>query len=91
MANLKSAKKRASQIKKQELRNKRRASDVKSVTKKFLAAVEAKDITLAQDLMQQVESKVARAKSKKLFKANTASRKVGVLAKKLSALQKKTA
>ena len=91
MANLKSAKKRTIQIKKQQLRNQKRESEVKSITKKFLAAVEAKDITLAQDLMQQVESKVARAKGKKLFKTNTAARKVSVLAKKLSALQKKTA
>ena len=91
MANLKSSKKRAVQIKKQQARNKTRASDVKTVTKKFLAAVDAKDLTLAQELMQQVESKIARAKGKKLFKANTAARKVGVMAKKLSALQKKSA
>ena len=91
MANLKSAKKRTVQIIKQQVRNQRRETEVKTITKKFLAAVEAKDVSLAQALMQQVESKIARAKGKKLFKPNTASRKVGVLAKKLSALQTKNA
>ena len=91
MANLKSSKKRAVQIKKQQVRNTARKSDVKTVTKKFFAAVDAKDVALAQELMLEAESKIARAKGKKLLKPNTASRHVGVLAKKLSALQTKKA
>lgn len=87
MANLKSSKKRARQGVKRQLINQSRKSEIKTLTKKLLDAVEAKDLTQAQSLMQTAESKIARAKGKGLFAANTAARKISTLAKKVATLQ----
>lgn len=91
MANLKSSKKRARQNVKRNARNQARRSELKTITKKFVEAVTKNDVTAAQDLMLLTESKIARAKSKGILRANTASRKIGTLARKLAVLQKKAA
>lgn len=88
MANLKSAKKRAKQIAKRRVINQARESELKTLTKKFLEAVDAKDTTVARDLLCLAESKIARAKGKGVLKRNTASRKVSRLAKKLAQVEK---
>ena len=88
MPNIKSAKKRVktNEIKRQ--RNVSRRSDIKSSVKKYLAAVEDKDINVAKDMLKEAKSKIARAAGKKVLKKNTASRKISRLEKKLSTLQK---
>ncbi len=88
MANLKSAKKRARQNVKRHSCNQARRSEIKTVTKKFMAALEANDLGLAQELMVSAESKIARAKGKGIVKPNTASRKISTLARRLAAKQK---
>jgi small subunit ribosomal protein S20 len=90
MANLKSSKKRAVQNKKRRRCNQSRRSALKTITKQFIDAIEAKDVATAQELFVQAQSDIARAKGKHVLKANTASRKIGTLAKRLNALQKKS-
>lgn len=85
MANIKSAKKRAVQNKKRELVNLARLSEVKTCTKKVLNAIQDKKFDEAKELLKLAESKIARAKGKGILKKNTASRKIGRLAKKLAA------
>lgn len=91
MANLKSAKKRARQNITRQQNNQARRSEVKTLTKKFFEAVDAQDIAQAKELLRNAESKIARAKGKKVLKSNAASRKVSAMAKRLSALEKKSA
>lgn len=88
MANIKSSKKRAKTNEISRLNNLARRSDVKTACKKVEAAVLSKKSNEAVSLLKSAESKIARAKGKKLFKANTASRKVSRLAKKVAALVK---
>ena len=84
MANLKSAIKRSEQAAKRRLLNQARKSEIKTLTKKYLEAVESQDTTTAQELLRLTESKIARAKGKGVFKPNTAARKVSRLAKGLA-------
>ncbi len=88
MAHVKSAKKRiiTNEIRRQ--RNVARRSDVKSATKKVLAAIEANDLGLAKDLLKQAEAKISRASGKGVYKKNTASRKISRLAKRVAAASK---
>jgi len=84
MANLKSSKKRALQNEKRRQVNQARKSEVKTLTKKFLEAVASQDSASAQELLRLAESKIARAKGKGLFDANTAARKISRLAKQVA-------
>jgi len=84
MANLKSAKKRAIQNKKRQARNQARRTELKTLTKKYLDALDNNDITLARELMRETESKLARAKGKGVVKKETAQRKISKLTKKLA-------
>lgn len=84
MANIKSAKKRAKTNEIRRKRNVARRSDIKSSTKKVLDALAANDVENAKVLLCEVESKIARAQGKGLYKKNTAARKVGRLAKKVA-------
>ncbi len=88
MANIKSAKKRAKQNEVRQLKNVSRRSDIKSACRKVLEALEKKDIDNAKSFLRDAESKISRAKGKKLLKKNTASRKVGRLAKKVAKASK---
>jgi small subunit ribosomal protein S20 len=85
MANKKSTKKRTLTNEISRQRNVARRSDVKSASKKVIAALAANDLTSAQSLLREAESKIARAKGKGVLKANTAARKISVLAKKVFA------
>ena len=85
MANKKSTKKRTLTNEISRMRNVARRSDVKSASKKVVAALAANDLTAAQSLLREAESKIARAKGKGVLKANTAARKISVLAKKVHA------
>ncbi len=87
MAHHASAKKALRQNVKNNERNKSRSSDIKTFIKKVLAAVAAKDITLAQDIFKIAQSKIMKGSKKNLMKPNTAARKVSRLANKVKALE----
>jgi small subunit ribosomal protein S20 len=89
MANLKSAQKQARQAKKRRAVNLQRKTAIKSATKSVLAAIEAGQFDKAQELLRDVEAKLARAKSKDVIHRKTASRKVSRLAKQIAKAQKK--
>ena len=89
MANIKSAKKRAKQNEKRRLVNSARRTAIKTSTKTLLdAVVQGKDIDTVKSMLKDIESKVARAKSKHLMHKNAAARKVSRLAKRISAYAK---
>ena len=88
MANIKSSKKRAKTNDVRRKRNVSRRSDIKTATKKVLAALSDNDLTGASALLRAAEAKIARAQGKGLFKKNTAARKISRLAKKVAAAQK---
>lgn len=88
MANLKSSKKRALQNTKRQARNKARRSSIKTVTRKFMDAVQNNEVSLAQSLFIAAQSEIARGKGKGVLKANTAANKVSRLARQLSTLTK---
>lgn len=89
MANLKSAQKQARKAKKRYQVNLTRKTAIKTATKKVLAAIEQGQPEKAQELLREVEAKLARAKSKHTLHAKTASRKVSRLAKRISQTKKK--
>lgn len=89
MANLKSAKKQARQNVVARERNLARRTSVKTAVKKVLASIERNDsLETIKGLLRDAESKLSRAKGKHVLHANTAQRKIGRLAKRVSALQK---
>lgn len=88
MANIKSAKKRAKQNEKKHIINLARKSEIKTIVKKYISAINEKNVDSAKDLLKSAESKIARAEGKGLFKKNTASRKISRLTKKLVSLKK---
>ncbi|HEY9750644.1 MAG TPA: 30S ribosomal protein S20 [Allocoleopsis sp.] len=64
MANIKSAIKRVKIAERNRLRNKTYKSAVKTLTKKYLAAVETYAANPSPELMQEVQSRMAAAYSK---------------------------
>lgn len=88
MANIKSAKKRATQNSKRQLINLARLTEIKTYTKKVLKALEENKVDEAKALLKITESKISRAQGKRALKKNTASRKVSSLAKKVAAALK---
>jgi small subunit ribosomal protein S20 len=89
MANIKSAKKQAKQNIVKRKRNLARRTAIKTSIKKMLDALEVeKNFDKAQELLKEVEAKLARAKSKGVIHARTASRKVSRLAKKITKTKK---
>lgn len=86
MANIKSAKKKAKQdIVRRDI-NLARKTSIKNVLKKVLVALEKQeDVAKVKELLKQAESKISRARGKGLLHKNTASRKIGRLAKKVAA------
>jgi len=85
MANKKSAKKRALTNEKRNMRNVARSSEFKTASRKVLAALATNDVEGAKSLLRDAESKIARAKGKGVLKANTAARKISLLAKRVHA------
>ena len=79
MANIKSAEKRIHVIRTKTLRNKMIKSRVKTAEKKFLTAINAGNKAVAEAALLTAISEVDKAKSKGIFHANTASRKVSRL------------
>jgi small subunit ribosomal protein S20 len=79
MANHESANKAYRQSEKKYARNKSRKSKIKTLTKKVLDAINQKDVESAKSAFILVQSEIMKAVSKKVFKLNTASRKVSSL------------
>jgi small subunit ribosomal protein S20 len=86
MANTKSAKKRAIQSEKRRVANFSRKTAVKSAIKKVNDALASgADQETTANLLKVAQSKLARAKGKGVLPANTVSRKVGRLSKRVAA------
>lgn len=75
MANIKSAKKRILVNRAKALRNQMLKSQLKTVIKKFLAAVEAGDKTAAAELLRLVIKKVDQAVAHGILHKNNAAHK----------------
>lgn len=89
MANLRSAKKNVQKFEKRRVKNVARKTAIKTAIKKVHGAIEAgtKDVDI---LLAEVAAQLGRAKNKKVLHANTASRKLSRLAKKVAALKRET-
>jgi small subunit ribosomal protein S20 len=87
MANTASAKKAARQNEVRRQRNLRRRTAIKTAIKKVLLALENKQLDTVQPLFKDVCAKLARAKSKGVVHANTASRKISRIARRIAAVQ----
>ena len=89
MPNIKSAIKRAAKSEKKRKINLSRASSVKTAIKKVMNALKAgDDIAATRELLKDAEAKIARAKGKGILHANTASRSISRLAKRVAAQEK---
>ena len=85
MANTKSAKKSLLQNAKREAINRARKSDVKTALKKVADAIKSSaPYDMVQKLLREATAKTDRAAGKGVLKKQTASRKIGRMAKKVS-------
>ncbi len=87
MPNIKSAKKRVLTSQKQNAINTSKKSRVKTAIKKYRAAVDAKDVALAEQLLNEAYSVIDCAMKDGIYKKNTAARKKATLGRALSALK----
>ena len=86
MPNIKSAKKRVKVIATKTLRNQMIKTNIKTLVKKFNAAVEANDKAAATDAYKLAVKRIDQAVAKGIFKKNTASRKKSQLTLKFNTL-----
>ncbi len=87
MPNIKSAAKRVRQSEKRRLRNKAIKTRTKTEIKKFLKALEEKDIQKAEELLRNAIKYIYKAKSKGVLHWRNAARKVSRLSLKLNKLK----
>lgn len=85
MANIKSAKKRILVISKKTALNKSKKSAIKTAEKRFLEALQAGDMKVAEEKFNYFEKKMAQNAATGLFHKNAASRKISRLRKRLNA------
>lgn len=88
MANTKSAQKAARQNEKARVRNLARKTAIKTSVKKVLTAIDQGSSEQAAEMLRDVAAQLGRARGKNLIHANTASRKLSRLAKKVAQAQK---
>ena len=88
MPNIKSQKKRVITNQKANDINVAKRTRVRNAVKKYNAAVDAKDLASAEKLLVEAISLIDCAKNDGIYHANTASRKVSRLSKRLDALKK---
>lgn len=86
MAHSKSAKKRVVIAERNRVRNQAVKSRVKTMVKKVLVAVEAKEVENAKAALVVAYKELDKAVSKGIMKKNTASRKKSRLAVKVNSL-----
>ena len=87
MANIKSAKKRIGVAEKKRERNASKKSEMKTAVKKFKAALDAKELELAAELLKEVMSLLDSAAGDGIIHKNKADRDKSKLS---TALQKAT-
>lgn len=87
MPNIKSAKKRVLTSQKSNAINTSKKSEVKTAIKKFNSALEAKDLTLAEQRLNEAYSVIDCAMKDGIYKKNTAARKKATLGKLFYKLQ----
>ncbi len=88
MANHKSAEKRVRQTARKTERKAQTKATVRTFEKKLRSAIEKKEASEAQTLFLTYSSKMGKAAQKGLYHANTASRKIGRLAKQVAQIAK---
>lgn len=71
-------------------KNLARRTAIKTAVKKVMEAIKSQDHAASLELLRNAEAQMARAKGKRVLHANTVSRKVSRLAKKVAALNKAT-
>lgn len=86
MANTSSAKKATRKIARRTDVNKARRSRVRTFVRQVEEAIASGDATLAKEAFLAAQPELARAATKGVLHANTASRKVSRLAKRVKAL-----
>lgn len=86
MANTSSAKKATRKIARRAAVNKNRRSRVRSYVRKVEEALAAGDVKAAAEALVAAQPELARAASKGVMHANTASRKVSRLARRVKTL-----
>ncbi|ACM25253.1 30S ribosomal protein S20 [Agrobacterium sp. SHOUNA12C] len=91
MANTSSAKKATRKIARRTEVNKARRSRVRTFVRQVEEAIASGDATLAKEAFLAAQPELARAATKGVLHANTASRKVSRLAKRVKALSAPTA
>ncbi len=83
MPNIKSAKKRVITSQKRNEINTAKKTRVKNAIKKFNAAIDAKDIALAEQLLPETMSVIDCAAYDGIYKKNTAARKKATICRAL--------
>ena len=83
MPNTSSAAKRLRQDKKRNLRNRAAKSEIKTWTKKTLAAIEQKDRDTAISLLRTAQAKLDKAAKRGVLHKNTVARRKSLLMRKL--------
>lgn len=84
MAHTSSARKRIRQSEKKNLRNKSYKSKMRTITKKFLAVIQAGDSSNAETSFREVSKEIMKTATKNVIHKNQASRRISRLAKKLN-------
>lgn len=87
MPNIKSAKKRVRVSARQNAENVQKKSRVKNAIKKYNAAIDAKDLELAEKLLPETVSVIDKARYDGVYADNTCSRKVATISRALSNLK----
>ena len=87
MPNIKSAKKRVITSEKRNEINTAKKSRVRTAIRKYNAAIEAKDVTLAEKLLPETMSVIDCAMKDGIYKANTAARKKATICRSLDAIK----
>jgi small subunit ribosomal protein S20 len=85
VANLASAKKRNRQNERNRRRNRARKSVLKTETRKFLDAIQAGDLTAAQEQLTRVTKKLDQTAMKGTLHRNTTARRKSRLTRRLNA------
>ncbi|MGE4619565.1 MAG: 30S ribosomal protein S20 [Planctomycetota bacterium] len=88
MPNNASSTKRLRQDSRRNLRNRTRKSEIRTLTKKVIAHIEAGEQDQAQALAKVVQGKLDRAAKSGTLHANTAGRRKSLLHRQLQALNK---
>lgn len=86
MAHSISAEKRIRQNEARRLRNKARASEIKTIQKRVLTAVQSGDKAAAERELKIAQKKLDKAAKANTLHANAASRRKSQLARKVSAM-----